>query len=71
MANEGDILALGDLRVVALQGPGYKLLRSDLPKRAVASPLSAADRRKRTAHDFRRRAIPQRRGPYPGACGMQ
>lgn len=49
MADEGDILALGDLRVVALQRPGDQWLKSDLPKRLGASPQIAPGRRKRTA----------------------
>jgi hypothetical protein len=36
MAEEGDILALGDLRLLALQGPGDQPLRCDLPERRHA-----------------------------------
>ncbi|WP_374595187.1 hypothetical protein [Sphingosinicella sp.] len=35
MAGDGDVMALGDLRVVASQGPGDHPLKSDLPSRSV------------------------------------
>lgn len=33
MASDGDVVALGDLQLVASQGPGDQLLKSDLPSR--------------------------------------
>ena len=45
MGVEGDILALGDLRVVASQGNEDKLLKSDLPRgRAALGPSSTIKR---------------------------
>jgi hypothetical protein len=45
MADEGDILALGDLQAVARQGPGDKPIKSDLPKERRAPSRSMGNRR--------------------------